>query len=853
MTARTSIVDASNTEFIDSHAADAEVAARKKNEELARGASGSRSRFRSLKVDSAMLSLYISTGEANVSPTPDLSTPSKTPTPEGGQDFRSPLSNNQISNIETGDSSPNTSPNASRLSMNSLSSTPRSSIEADDLFKAVKDETKRQCAEESAAEKRQMKQQHEEELAAETKQFAARDKRTRKECAETIDAKEAENEVKLAKEKSDLEATKNTEQRNTLIAQKQILEGRHNKETAAKTKEHAAQLAAKEKQQEAQLVAVRESVLQQAIEHMIPKREVEALTKYVKTFPQGFETIQTDGTKLLCGLDAVVKTMEAMYPSLPRPTVPQMQALLKSNDWQKQVEDFSVKDYNPEKFSAYEIDMTNENNFRVDQLGSLLTLWGHIDGRNLNLRIGCFVDKQGPELLFHANEDHAIIVWIHNDAVNLEFPNMIKGHYKGMKPFDHAGRAAAEKVTAALVEELSEQQSKDREIIEQLSQQYENVVIEKENLGAKVAGLETANTDLECKADQLTENVAGFKTDKASPESKAEQLMNDVTKSEADKTSLEKKVQQLQEGALSKENTKLRALYKASVTTTVKQGTLIAELQNRQICQCGGLRPASTPGQPARKAVGKGGKAKPFIFGDSAVETGATADALGPGELAAKPINKAKKPSKKAKSSGFTSNTPPSEQADYVERTNIFDIGDSAVKAGDKARASNIDGSAKKPAHETEKPSPFTFGASAMEYGEVSGNSGFQFKVPVAKPAGPSECTIPFRLKKSARKVGEESRIFSFGASTEKAAEEPATPNHVDSEQPVKKSRGMPASDAPDVNAADFPEGPYPFGLGNAMDKTGENEKKTLNAGKLTDPLVCQSTKPAVSKADSVS
>jgi len=796
-----------------------------------------------------MLNLHFSTDESDVSPTLELSTPSKISTATACRLSRSPLSNVQIASIETGGSSSNTTPNASRLSWNSLQSSRASSLEVDDLFKAVREETKQQCAEKFAAEKRQMAQEKEEKIANEQEQSAARDKKTRQECAETIAAKGKEDEVKFAKEKSELETTKNRERKNALISQKQILEGRHSKETAASNKEHEAQLAAKEKQHEAQLAAVRESAQQQANQQMMAKHKAEALLEFIKTFPQGFETIQTDGTKLLCGLDAVVKTMEAMHHSLPRPTVVQLQVLLGSDVWQKKIDDFSVKDYNPENFSAYEIDMTNQNDFRVDQLGSLLTLWGQTDGRNLNLRIGCFVHGQGPELLFHASEDPAIIVWIHNDAANLEFPNMIKGHYMGMKPFDDAGRAAAEKETVALREGLLKQQSKDQETIMQLSQKCKHVIVEKENLGAKVAGLETANTDLECKADQLTENFAGLETDKASLESKAEQLMNDVTKSEADKTSLEKKVQQLQEGALSKENTKLRVLYKASVTTTVKQGTLIAELQNRQICQCGGLRPAevnSTPRQPAKKAVGKGAKAEPFIFGDSAVEAGATTDALGPGELAAKPINK-------AKSSGFTSNAPPSEPADYVEKTDIFDVGDSAVIAGDKAKAFNTDGSAKKPAHEAKKPSPFTFGASAMESGEVSGNSGFQFKVPVAKPAGPSVCTIPLHLKKSARKVGEKSRIFSFGASTEKAAEEPATPNHVDSEQPAKKSRGMPASDAPDVNAADFAEGPYPFGLGNAIDKTGENEKKTLNGGKLTDPLVGQSTKPTVSKADSVS
>ncbi len=800
------------------------------------------------------MNLHFSTDESDVSPTLELSTPSKISTATACRLSRSPLSNVQIASIETGGSSSNTTPNASRLSWNSLQSNRASSLEVDDLFKAVREETKQQCAEKFAAEKRQMVQEKEEKIANEQEQSAARDKKSRQECAETIAAKGKEDEVKFAKEKSELETTKNTERKNALISQKQILEGRHSKETAASNKEHEAQLAAKEKQHEAQLAAVRESAQQQANQQMMAKHKAEALLEFIKTFPQGFETIQTDGTKLLCGLDAVVKTMEAMYPSLPRPTVPQMQALLKSDAWRKQIEDFSVKDYNPEKFSAYEIDMTNQNNFRVDQLGSLLTLWAHTDGRNLNLRIGCFVHGQGPELLFHASEDPAIIVWIHNDAVNLEIPDMIKGHYKGMKPFDHAGRAAAEKVTAALVEELSEQQSKDREIIKQLSQQYENVVIEKENLGAKVAGLETANTDLECKADQLTENFAGLETDKATLESKVEQLVGDVTRLEIEKTGLERKVEQLQEGALFKENTKVKGLYKASVTTTVQQANTIAELLGRTTCRCGGLKSAEVKGphldagQPAKKAVEKRGKTKPFIFGGPAGDTEATTNASGSGELAPKPINQAKKPGKKTKSSGFSFNAPVPESTDYIERTNIFDIGDSAVKAGDKAKASNTDGSVEKPAHETKKPSSFTFGASATKTGEKSESSDFRFTIPVVEPEGPSERTIPFRLKKSARKVGEKSRIFSFGESAGGPAEGAIRPNHSDAEQPVKRSRGMSKGSGP----ADFPEGPNLSGLGKSADKTGEMEEKAQDGGKLTDPLLGQSIKPTFSKADSV-
>jgi len=798
----------------------------------------------------------MSTDESNVSPTLELSTPSKISTSKTCRLSRRALSNAQIASNDTGDSSSNTTPNASRLSWKSLQSTRASSLEADDLFKAVRDETKRECVEESAAEKKQMEQQHEKKFAAE---------------------REA-HKVELAKEQSELEATKNAEQKNALIAQKQILEGRHVKETAAETKKHEAQLAAKEKQckvrtaakdkqHEAELAAVRESAQQQANQHMIPKHKVEAMTEYVKTFPQGFETIQTDGLKLLCGLDAVVKTMEAMHPSRPRPTVVQLQALLDSDAWKSQTEDFSVKVYDPEKFSAYEIDMSNQNDFRVDQLGSLLTLWGHTDGRNLNMRIGCFVHGQGPELLFHANEDPAIVVWIHNDAVNLEFPNMIKGHYKGMKPMDHEGRAAAEKETATLNEDLLKQQSKDQETIMQLREQNDHLAVENGKAGAKVAGLETANASLERKVEQLTDNIVGLETGKADLESHVEKLAVDVTKSETDKAGLGKKVQQLQEGALSRENTKVKGLYKASVTTTVQQARTIAELLGRTDCQCGGLRsaevkgPHSTPGQPAKKAVKKSGKTKPFIFGGLAAIPEATTNATRSGELAAKPINqakpinKAKKPGKEAKKSDFSFDTLSSDTADYVERTNIFDIGDSAVKAGDKARASNTDGSGKKLAHETKKPSPFTFGASTMQTGKKSDNSGFRFTIPNVKPAGPSERTIPYRFKKSAEQAGEKSSLFSFDVSAEEPAEEATAPKYVDSEQPVKKSRGMPkgsgpASNAPDMEAADVAEGLDLLGLSKFVNKTGENEEKALDGSKLTDPLAGKSTKPTVSNAD---
>ena len=109
-----------------------------------------------------------------------------------------------------------------------------------------------------------------------------------------------------------------------------------------------------------------------------------ARAAFDEAFPRGYDTIWTPGTGLQCGLEAVVRSMEAMYPNMPRPSVQNLQAILDSPDFQAFVQEFQVDDQ----------DGFSRNNFSVDEIGAVLNHWA--SSRGLMLRIGYVVDSQPP-------------------------------------------------------------------------------------------------------------------------------------------------------------------------------------------------------------------------------------------------------------------------------------------------------------------------------------------------------------------------------------------------------------------------------------------------------------------------
>ncbi|ERF71581.1 hypothetical protein EPUS_00570 [Endocarpon pusillum Z07020] len=152
-----------------------------------------------------------------------------------------------------------------------------------------------------------------------------------------------------------------------------------------------------------------------------------AFSRCLMDFPKGFEIIPTSGEGYMCGFGAVINTMTAMHPSLPRPTVKDLQNVLNSSAYVE---------------STAEFGLTNTDNFHVDQIGAALYFWGTIH-HGLNLQLGYIPSGQIPQLVPHPNEDPTIVIWISNDNAQLledQLPEdqtlmpTILNHFSGVKP-----------------------------------------------------------------------------------------------------------------------------------------------------------------------------------------------------------------------------------------------------------------------------------------------------------------------------------------------------------------------------------------------------------------------------------
>jgi len=136
-----------------------------------------------------------------------------------------------------------------------------------------------------------------------------------------------------------------------------------------------------------------------------------AAVAYKLYFPNGHDIIPTSGEGLLCGFRAVINTMEALYPCVPRPTVDDLLTVFHSPEFVEWAEPFGLD---------------NPNNFTADQVGAVLRLWGIYN--SLSLRLGYVV---GEEAFLLPHDGDAIIVWIHNDNGEASWG---VGHWSGMMP-----------------------------------------------------------------------------------------------------------------------------------------------------------------------------------------------------------------------------------------------------------------------------------------------------------------------------------------------------------------------------------------------------------------------------------
>lgn len=129
-------------------------------------------------------------------------------------------------------------------------------------------------------------------------------------------------------------------------------------------------------------------------------------------FPDGHEIIPTSGKNLLCGFGAVINTMEAMHPSVPRPALEDLMKVFASQEFVEYATDFNLG---------------NTDNFFIEQVAAVLYFWG-MTYHDLNLRIGYVVESQQPRLISYPDDSDdkpPTFVWLHHDNVN---------HFSGMRP-----------------------------------------------------------------------------------------------------------------------------------------------------------------------------------------------------------------------------------------------------------------------------------------------------------------------------------------------------------------------------------------------------------------------------------
>lgn len=120
---------------------------------------------------------------------------------------------------------------------------------------------------------------------------------------------------------------------------------------------------------------------------------------------------------MMCGIRAVVISIEQQHPHLPVPTEGELEDVLSQ-----------VQDVN---YELGEEGQWNTNNFFVDQLGTILFGWG--EARGMNLRLG-YVLADGHAFLVGTPRDgeDPVTVWIHSSRTTGATGDEEMDHYSGL-------------------------------------------------------------------------------------------------------------------------------------------------------------------------------------------------------------------------------------------------------------------------------------------------------------------------------------------------------------------------------------------------------------------------------------
>lgn len=196
----------------------------------------------------------------------------------------------------------------------------------------------------------------------------------------------------------------------------------------------------------------------------------DAILKYEAERGHEFTRLPTSGNGFLCGVNAVELTTAHMHPEIQGLTAA---ALMEVLDWQE------YRDIVDDSRFAYRNDLgelvspTNREFFAVDQLASMIGLWGSRGG--LDLRLGVNREDYGPSVYGGVREGRTVILWIHHDnneerTRDLFFPMV--DHFSGYKrvPADTVDEAQAKQEAAdKQAQDLREAESKAKQDAEEQS------------------------------------------------------------------------------------------------------------------------------------------------------------------------------------------------------------------------------------------------------------------------------------------------------------------------------------------------------------------------------------------------
>ncbi|KAI6376276.1 hypothetical protein MCOR31_001729 [Pyricularia oryzae] len=152
------------------------------------------------------------------------------------------------------------------------------------------------------------------------------------------------------------------------------------------------------------------------------KRDRNAMRQYYERFPYGTISIPTSGQGQLCGIRAVLSSLEAQMPELgPFYSVEEMRDFANTGETAERHREL-IETQSSENFLE-----KVESNYPADFLGGVVEEYGRrIKGRNLRLGIrrGKFKDAENGYIIIDTDVDEAGTLWVaHADS-----------HYEGLKP-----------------------------------------------------------------------------------------------------------------------------------------------------------------------------------------------------------------------------------------------------------------------------------------------------------------------------------------------------------------------------------------------------------------------------------